>query len=342
MTLSPAQPRLHADGSVLAAARSYPMPESFSPQARQAFLDYFARGGDPALTGDIANMRAIYDRDWAGPVLARWEALYPVTMTRTVIAGVAVDIIEPATGVAADKRDQVLLSFHGGAFIIGNGGIGGRIEAIPAAALGGFRVIAVDYRQAPEARFPAATDDALAVYKALLGKYRPANIGVYGVSAGGMLAAQLTARLQVEALPRPGAIAIMAAGASRRAVSDSTHWVLGLTGGDVSAASPPSAEALAMPSYFSAADAEDRLAIPAEFDDILRLFPPTLVLSSSRDALLGMALDTFARLRTAGVDSRLYVREGFGHGYFTQAPELPETTAAWRELIEHFDRHLST
>src|SRR3546814_2433709 len=84
----------------------------------------------------------------------------------------------------------------------------------------------------------------------------------------------------------------------------------------------------------------DLLAFPASSPEMLAKFPPTLVLSSSRDALLGNALDTYARLVDAKVESQLYVREGFGHGYFTQAPEIPEAIAAWRVTVDFFDRHL--
>src|SRR3546814_14754952 len=73
-----------------------------------------------------------------------------------------------------------------------------------------------------------------------------------------------------------------------------------------------------MPSYFTAQDMADPLAFPASSPEMLAKFPPTLVLSSSRDALLGNALDTYASLVDAKVESQLYVREGFGPGYFTQ------------------------
>src|SRR3546814_17208371 len=93
-----------------------------------------------------------------------------------------------------------------------SGGVGGRMEAVPVAGLGGYRVITVDYRQAPEAVYPAATEDALAVYKELLKTYRPQDIGVYGPSAGGMLTAQLLARLGKEGVPTPAVIANIAPG----------------------------------------------------------------------------------------------------------------------------------
>jgi monoterpene epsilon-lactone hydrolase len=331
-----APPLLQPDGSVLMSEAQYPMPASFSPAARKAFLDYFARGGDPAFSGDITNVHRIYDTEWAGPVLKRTEAIYPVKTQRTSIAGVSVDIVTPAAGVAAAKKNKVLINFHGGAFVLGGGGIGGRLEAVPMAGLGGYEVITVDYREAPEAHYPAATDDAEKVYAELLKTYRPENIGVYGTSAGGILTAQLVARLQRSKLPPPGAIAIMAAGATRQGASDSSHWVLGLTGALVKV--PASAPNL--PSYFARADFDDPAATPAESPEIIGRFPPTLVLSSSRDALLGSALDTYAKLREAGVESELYVRHGFGHGYFTQAPELPESVAAWQEAVRHFDRYL--
>lgn len=332
-----ARPTLQADGSIQLPARVVPMPGSFSPEARKAFLDYHARGGDPAFSGDIFAIRRTYDEKWAGPILVRWEQRFPVKTERKTIAGVTVDIVTPAAGVAPDKRDNILLNFHGGGFVLGNGGIGGRMEAVPVAGLGGYRVATIDYRQAPEARYPAATDDALAVYREMLKTYRPENIGVYGSSAGGMLTAQLIARLQKEGLPRPAAIAIMAAGANKPGPSDSSGWLLGLTGAEVKAP----AEMPKMPQYLSAADMTDPGAFPAATPAILARFPPTLVLSSSRDALLGNALDTNVRLVEAGVETQLYVREGFGHGYFTQAPEIPEAIAAWQVTVDFFDRHFN-
>jgi acetyl esterase/lipase len=329
-------PLVQSDGSLRVAARTYAIPDSFSPEARQAFVDYFARGGDPAFSGDVANIRRIYDTEWAGPVLAQWEARFPVETERTELAGIAVDIVAPPGGPLASHRRKVLVSLHGGAFAIGNGGIGGRLEALPMAALGGYQVIAVDYRQAPEVSFPAATDDVESVYRALLARHEPEDIGIYGSSAGGMLTAQVVARLQQVGLPRPGAIAIMAAGATRRGGGDSSFWMLGLTGGIVRIP----AEMPRIPSYFTPEDMADPMAWPAEDVGILSKFPPTLVLSSSRDALLSNALDTHARLREVNVESSLYVREGFGHGYFTQAADLPEVIATWKEVVKHFDKYL--
>src|SRR3546814_16951731 len=89
--------------------------------------------------------------------------------------------------------------------------------------------------QAPEAVYPAATEDALAVYKELLKTYRPQDIGVYGTSAGGMLTAQLIARLGKEGVPTTAVIAIMASGEGPRGAADSSYLLTGLTWAEVAA-----------------------------------------------------------------------------------------------------------
>jgi monoterpene epsilon-lactone hydrolase len=326
-----------ADGATHIANVDLAVPTTLSPEAHKAFLDYFARGGDPIMTGDITAMRKIFDEQWAGPVQRKWQALLPVNIEHRMIAGVSTDIVTSTAGVAPGKADKVLISLHGGGFFIGNGGPQGRVEAIPMAGYGKYRVIAVDYRQGPEYHYPAATDDVVAVYRELLKTYKPENIGIYGSSAGGILTAQAVARFQKENLPAPGAIAIMAAGATVPGRTDSSMWALGFTGVAIKPTPIPK-EMFA--SYFKPQDFTDPLAAPANAPAILAKFPPSLVLSSSRDALLGFALDTHARMLDAGVDAQLYVRDGLGHGYFTQMPEIPETTAAWRVTVQFFDKKL--
>ena len=74
-----------------------------------------------------------------------------------------------------------------------------------------IQVITVDYREAPEHAFPAASEDVATVYRDLLKQYDPKSIGIYGISAGGFLTAQTVAWLQQENLPMPGAIGIFSA-----------------------------------------------------------------------------------------------------------------------------------
>jgi monoterpene epsilon-lactone hydrolase len=96
------------------------------------------------------------------------------------------------------------------------------LESIPIAGEARIKVISVDYRQAPEARFPAASEDVVSVYRELLKSYAPKNIGIYGCSAGGLLAAETIAWLQKEHLPLPGAVGMLCMGATYTGKGDSS------------------------------------------------------------------------------------------------------------------------
>ncbi len=74
------------------------------------------------------------------------------------------------------------------------------------AGLGGYKVIAVDYRLLPDYPFPAAMDDAMAVYKEVIQLTKPADMGVFGSSVGGSMVLSLVQRAKREGLPLPGAV----------------------------------------------------------------------------------------------------------------------------------------
>jgi hypothetical protein len=117
-----------------------------------------------------------------------------------IIGGVGTQIVAPKSGVSADNCTRVLSNLHGGGFVLG-AGLGGSAESIPVSAVGRFKVISIDYRQAPEHSFPAASEDVASVFTELLKQYPAKNIGIYGSSAGGILTAMTVAWLQKKKLP---------------------------------------------------------------------------------------------------------------------------------------------
>jgi acetyl esterase/lipase len=180
-----------------------------------------------------------------------------------------------------------------------------------------------------------------AVYKELLKSYKPRNIGIYGCSAGGVLTAEATAWIEKEKLPAPGAIGIFCASAA------------GWTGGDSASVAPllsgvmPAREDLAPPhpsvsnvAYFRDADANDPLVEPIHSPAMLAKFPPTLIITSTRDVALSSAVYTHTQLAKLGVDAELHVWEGLVHGFFTTEPDLPETREAWDVVTKFFDKRL--
>jgi len=169
------------------------LPQSVSEQARAQLGAFSGAQSSTRLT--VAQMRAFADQAQTA-MAAEQRKKYAVTITEDVMAGVPVRIVSPSGRVPDAQR--VLLNLHGGGFQLDSGSL---TENVPIAALTGFRVVAVRYRLAPENPFPAAVNDALAVYRALLKTYRPDHIAVYGTSAGAILGPELVARIIADGLP---------------------------------------------------------------------------------------------------------------------------------------------
>jgi acetyl esterase/lipase len=91
------------------------------------------------------------------------------------IAGVRCDVITPLTKTT-EKRNRLLINVHGDGFVSDSGSL---VEGIPIANLTETTVISVYYRPAPEYPFPAAVEDAVAVYRELLKGHKPKEVGLF-------------------------------------------------------------------------------------------------------------------------------------------------------------------
>lgn len=327
-------PGVKPDGSVTAPASTVPYSAFTSPQARAFFPKMLAAGSKaPPLDAPVAQNRAFYDR-MNSDRAARMEKLYPVTTRRQTIAGVGTDVVLPAQGVAPENRHRVLINLHGGAFLWGAHS-GGLVESIPVASLGRIEVISVDYRQGPEYTFPAASDDVEAVYRALLRQYKPAEIGIYGCSAGGILTGETVARLIADKLPVPGAIGTFCG--SLLDIGGDSAYVAPLLNGQGVPAKPLG---LADLPYFHGANPRDPRVQPGLSPALLAKFPPTLLITGTRDMTMSSVIRSQALLDQAGVPTELHVWEGMWHSFFSD-PELPESRQAYAVMVRFFARHLA-
>ena len=214
------------------------------------------------LTGGIETKRAILDAHFYGPKIEEARRLYPVRETAGEIAGVYVETFEPIGGPSPGNERRVLINLHGGAFEVG-ARTEGRLESIPVAHVAGMRVVSVDYRQGPEHRFPVASEDVAAVYRALLADHAPSQIGIFGCSAGGMLTAQSLAWLDAHDLPQPGAAGIFCAGAGEFGAGDAR--VIGAAFGAAGGGSEIA--------YLADVDWRDPLVAPIHHPELLERFP---------------------------------------------------------------------
>lgn len=339
MTDKPAsRPAFDADGNVHVPAFVLPASGLLSPEAAA-----FQRARAAMPTFDAAGhqvpieLRREQINAYAAQGVARLLDQFQVEIVETRIAGVQVLDVTPAGG--GHDPDRVLINLHGGGFIVGWDGIA-RMEAIPIAALGRYRVVSVDYRMAPEHRHPAGVEDVAAVYRALLEHYAPGRVGIYGGSAGGALTAQAAAWLPAQGLPQVGAVGVFGAGGVPFDAGESA-WVAGYIDGSFP---PPDArggsEADITRGYFADCPAKDASAWPAWHLDVLARFPATLIITGTRAMDLSPAIFTHSQLLKAGVRSQLIVGEGMGHCYHYNL-SLPEGRDACDRIIDFFRAELT-
>ena len=93
--------------------------------------------------------------------------------------------------------------------------------------------------------------------------------------------------------------------------------------------------------YFDGADPNDPLVSPCASQQVLARFPPTLLISASRDFFLSHTTHFHLQLIKAGVDARLCVWDGLWHG-FVWSPQLAESTEAYDIITTFFTRTLGS
>jgi epsilon-lactone hydrolase len=332
---TPTAPQVDMSGTVHLQPLDVPFSSFASIEAQKAFVNRTTgpRQGPP-VGADIKTLREFYDR-YNRALAARAKHLYPVDVKPQIIGGVGTEVITPKGGVAKKNRDRVLINLHGGAFLWGEGA-GGEEESVPIAGIGQITVITVAYRQGPEFKFPAASEDVAAVYQELLRTHDSASIGIYGCSAGGILTAESIAWFQKLKLPRPGAIGTFCGSAS------------GFGGDSVYVAFPLAAQLplvgartgeLSFSPYFSEASISDPLVLPINSPDVLAKFPPTLLIAGSRDFAVSSLFHTQAALTNLGVETELHIWDGMWHAFFID-PDIPESREVYSVIVDFFDRHL--
>jgi acetyl esterase/lipase len=345
------RPTVDTEGTVHLPALTVPISSYMSELAKKRFIDlaehkHSTPRQDPSSDA-LAKSRL--DVENAFRVKAeRAEAHYPVTIEEQLIGGVRTYIVTPKEGIPLRHRNRVLINLHGGGFLVG-GKWHGLTESIPLAGIGQFKVVTVDYRMAPEHKFPAASEDVAAVYRALLKQYQPKHIGIYGCSAGGQLTAMAAAWFQKEDLPAPGALGIVSAAAYGRGWAGAPG-APGTWSGDSRYVGPPLMGDPPLPQpwqtnlpasldYLSDAVLTDPLVSPALSPPVLARFPPTLLITGTRSYDMSAAVQTQRELDKAGVEADLHLWNGMWH-CFTLDTELPESQEAFLVMTQFFDTHL--
>jgi acetyl esterase/lipase len=246
-----------------------------------------------------------------------------VTLSRYQIGDLAVESAMPASPVAG----KAMLYLHGGAYCLGSPRTHRGLVTHLAAATG-LEVVVPDYRLAPEHPFPAAQDDALRCYQALLARGIAAhNISIAGDSAGGGLALSLALRLRDAILPQPGALLLI------------SPWVdLTLSGASFIAlqARDPMLNAAWVAQgaqLYAGVTPRDNLGCSPLFAELSGL-PAMLIQVGSEEILFDDAQRLAQRARTAGVNTDLQIFQGMWHVFQAHAGMLDVSDAAIERMAE--------
>src|SRR6266702_4392093 len=253
--------------------------------------------------------------------------LRELTAAQPLPAGVTVTAAElggvPAAEITIDGTEprHVVLYFHGGVYVLG--------DAFQAAGLASqigrrtrAKVISVDYRLAPEHPYPAAVDDALAAYQALLrGGTPPAGIAFAGESAGGGLAIATLVNARDHGLPLPAAAFVMSPYADLTLAGTTME-----TKREADPLFTPEAFPPRVADYTSGQDPAFGLISPV-FADLSGL-PPLIIQAGTHEVLLDDAIRLARQAATADVQVTLDITPGVPHVFQAYYPILDEAAAA--------------
>ncbi len=253
-----------------------------------------------------------------------------VTVTAAALGGVptaeiTIDGIEPR---------HVVLYFHGGVYVLGDAFLAADL-ASQVGRRTHAKVISVDYRLAPEHPYPAAVDDALAAYEALLHNgTAPSDIAFAGESAGGGLAVATLVNARDHGLPLPAAAFVMSPYADLTLAGTTME-----TKREVDALMSREALQSRVTDYTSGHDAALGLISPI-FADLSGL-PPLIIQAGSHEVLLDDAVRLAQQAATADVEVTLDITPRVPHVFQTFYPILDEAAAALDRAGRFLSAHLA-
>lgn len=255
------------------------------------------------------------------------------TVTADTIDGVDVFHVTPAT-INPRHENHLFVYVHGGAYVL-NAGKAGVAEAVVIAHRCGIRAVSIDYRMAPDHPLPAPADDVFGVYRQIVAD-RPSNTVALGGSSGGANLSTVTVQRSIrEGVDLPGALYLGTPGNDMSGSGDTVFINRGID------RVIPRHEDYVNAVRFHAGGREltDPLVSPVfgSFEG----FPPTFLVSGTRDLLLSSTVLTHAKIRQSGGIADLLVLEGVGHGDYGNPLNSAESRFTYSELGKFLDHHLT-
>jgi acetyl esterase/lipase len=315
-------------------ARTIPVPDTVSPQMQKLIAAPLSPTWN-VIPKTAAEWKAQVDAGAAAAMkaLPALREKLGITVEPVTVGGVKAYMVTPRN-IPPENANRLLIHVHGGCYV-SFPGESGTTEAILMAGFGHFKIISVDYRMPPDHPYPAALDDAMAVWKAAVKMADPKKMAIFGSSAGGALTLSMVLRAKRDHLPLPAAIAPGTPMADLTNSGDTFQTNAMLD--NVLVAPDASCDKRAA-LYTNGHDLKDPLLSPIYGD--MHGFPPAILTTGTRDLLLSNTVRVHRKLRQAGVEASLQVYEGQSHAQYSRDVDAPETKEAFEEIAHFLDKHL--
>jgi monoterpene epsilon-lactone hydrolase len=274
------------------------------PKGERALVDFTRRRFEPPAWHVKLHSRGVTIEPATDPVKGEW-------------------IIPPGV----NEKNPAVYYLHGGGYISGSAKTNRPITA-PLARQLKRRVFSLDYRLAPEHRFPAAVEDAVAGYRWLVSTgVDPRHLSVAGDSAGGGLALALVMALRDAGEKLPSRVACLSPWAdmtgSGESITTNSERDAMFWGEDIGRYAS---------AYLGSQSPEAPLASPL-FGNFAGL-PPLYIEAGESEVLLDDARQVHRKALAAGVPSELRIVKGVPHGWQFGAPFVPEARESLRQVAE--------
>ena len=237
-----------------------------------------------------------------------------------------------------EKSHRIVLQLHGGGYInpLGNGHRSLCVkQMVLAGAKSGYML---DYRTAPEHTYPAALEDAINAYEDILAKGAdPKEIVVFGDSAGGNLALELSLYLREHNRPQPGAVVLISPWTTfetnlpSRKRNAERDMILGKI-------NPHMYNEVKKPSYGKGLSAKDPRLSPIYAD--LKNFPPMLIQAGGQELFLDESIVLAKKAAEDGTEVTLTVYPDMSHDFALLLPELEDSVVSFKEIRDFLNRHM--
>jgi epsilon-lactone hydrolase len=291
---------------------------------QQETLDAILRQSAFPADSDVNEQRRLLRELLSAQPLPAEVTVTPAELGGVPTAEITVDGIEPR---------HIVLYFHGGVYVMGDAFLAADL-ASQVGRRTHAKIISVDYRLAPEYPYPAAVDDALAAYEALLHNgVAPSDVAFAGESAGGGLAIATLVNARDHRLPLPAAAFVMSPYADLTLAGTTME-----TKRDIDPLLSRESLQARVPEYTSGQDAALGLISPV-FADLSGL-PPLNIQAGSHEVLLDDALRLARGAATVDVEVALEITPGVPHVFQAYHPILDEAHAALDRAGQFLSEHL--